>query len=232
MSWATAAKFRVGDNPASLEIIRHLLPKRSSVKRVTHYAALPYREIPSFMSELRQQKGVAARALEFAILTATRSIETLGAQWSELDLEQKIWTIPAERMKARKGHVVPLPDHVIEILQELPREADNEFVFIGSRRGRGLNMLALSDVLGRIRDDVTVHGFRSSFSDWAHEQTAHSNHAIEISLAHSVGSEVERAYRRSDQALKRKALMTAWAKYCLSRPARQADNVIGIGGIR
>ena len=225
LSWATAGGFRSGDNPASWEVIQHLLPKRSAVRRVKHHPALPYRELPAFMAELRQQTGIAARALELVILCAARSGEVLGAKWSEFDLEERLWTIPPERMKNRKEHRVPLSDRALEILRSAYRETDNPFVFIGTRRGRGLGPLALAIVLKRMeRTDVTTHGFRSTFSDWCHETTGYSNHAIEISLAHSVGSDVEKAYRRGDQFVKRVRLMEDWAAYCASPPVRQTDN--------
>lgn len=224
LSWATAAKFRAGDNPASWEVIQHLLPALNKVRRVQHYPALPYRELPAFMAELRQQPGIPARALELTILCAARSGEVLGATHAEFDLEQKLWGIPPERMKSRKEHRVPLSDRAVQIVREAFRELDNPFVFIGSRRGRGLNPLVLPAVLKRMkRNNVVVHGFRSSFSDWAHETTGYSNHAIEISLAHSVGNEVEKSYRRGDQFEKRRRLMADWATYCASLPVELTD---------
>jgi integrase len=163
------------------------------------------------MTKVAQQQGVAARALEFLILTATRSSETVNAVWSEFDLANKVWVVPAQRMKAGKEHRVPLSDRAIEILQALPREG--EFVFIGSRPGAPISDLGMYRVLRRLRPDMSVHGFRATFRTWADEQTSYPHHVVEQALAHSVGSAVERAYRRGDIFKKRVLLMDAWAQY-------------------
>jgi integrase len=226
---------QAGTNPARWR--GHLSEVLASVKKIAepqHHAALPYVEVPAFMQTLRRQQGLAAQALEFAILSAARSGEVLGAKWHEIDIANRVWVIPAERMKAGKKHTVPLAPQAIELLRALSHEEGNEFVFIGAKAGAGLSAMALFRVLQRMgHDDVTVHGFRSCFSDWAHEATAHASHTIEISLAHSVGNEAEKAYRRGPMLAKRKQLMEAWGKYCVSKPVlAKSDNVVTLRGAR
>jgi integrase len=171
------------------------------------------------MTDLRGHEGVAARALEFAILTAARTNEVIGARWSEIDFDAATWTIPASRMKADKEHRVPLAEAALELLRNLYTETGNDSVFIGRQRGLGLGDRALAEVLARMgRTDVTVHGFRSTFRDWAAEVSHFPNHVIEQALAHAIGNAVERAYRRGDLFEKRRALMEEWAQFC-SRPA-------------
>jgi integrase len=225
-----------GTNPARWKgHLDQVLPPARKVAPVTHHAAMDYHELPSFMAALREREdSVAGRALEFLILTASRSGEVLGAKCEEIDLANATWTIPASRMKAKREHRVPLSRTAVDLLRDLPVENGNPFVFIGPNRGRGLGHMALMRVLERMgRVDVTVHGFRSAFSDWAHEQTAHANHTIELSLAHNVGSEVERAYRRKDMLAKRVRLMADWTRFCTSSPAgRTAAEVVPIGGGR
>jgi integrase len=176
--------------------------------------ALPYAAVPAFMARLRDTRGVDARALEFAILTAARTREVIGARWVEIDLDAAVWTVPASRMKARKEHRVPLAARTINMLKELYSEDGNAHVFVGARPGRPLGHSQLFRVLRRLEERATTHGFRSSFSDWAHESTSYPNHVIELALAHAVGSGVERAYRRGDLFDKRRKLMEAWGKYC------------------
>jgi len=174
--------------------------------------------MPAFIAELCTRPGSAARALEFTILTAARTGEVTGATWAEIDLEAATWTIPAGRMKAAKEHRVPLSDHAIKLLRELPTEADNPFVFLGASAGLGSS--AMAQVLQRMkRRDFTVHGCRSTFMDWAHEQTAFPKAVIDLALAHVVGDKVEAAYRRGDLFEKRRRLMDEWARYC-AQPAR------------
>ena len=225
LDWAKAAKYRSGDNPAAWETIGKLLPSRAKVAKVKHFNAVDYRDLPQCMHELRQRHGTAARALEFAILTAARTSEVLDARWDEIDLDERVWTIPAERMKGGKEHRVPLSSHVIELLDELPREGD--LLFVGPTAGKGLGKMALITVMRKLKHTETPHGFRSSFSDWAHEHTNFSNHAIEISLAHKVGSATEKAYRRGDLFEKRRRLMAAWATYCCA-PQVATDRVVAI----
>jgi integrase len=217
-----------GTNPARWRgYLDQVLPAVKRIAKPVHFAALPYAELPAFIATLRRQQGTAARALDFAILTAARSGEVLGATWDEIDLGNRVWVVPAERMKAHKEHRIPLAPQAIELLHNLPREDGNPHVFIGARSGAGLSGMALFRVLKRMKHDgITAHGFRSAFSDWAHEQTSHANHTIEISLAHSVGNEVEKSYRRSDLLNKRVKLLEAWALYCSSPPAKQNASVV------
>jgi integrase len=206
---------RAGENPARWRgHLDQILPKPGKAQQ--HHAAMPYATLPGFLVELREQDGTAARALEFAILTAARTGEILGARWSEIDLAARTWVIPGSRMKAGKEHRIPLSRRAVEILERLPREAGNGHVFIGARRGKPLSAHAMLVLLQEMRPGsaATVHGFRSSFADWAYERTNFSPHEIEMALAHRVGSAVERAYRRGDMLAKRVALMDSWASFC------------------
>lgn len=216
LDWAAARKLRTGENPARWRgHLDKLLPARTRVRSVVHHAALPYRKIGPFMAELREAQGVAPRALEFAILTAARTGEVIEARWDELDLEARIWTVPAERMKARRAHRVPLSPSAMGLLDRMARLREGDFVFTGSRAGRPLSNMALRSVLLRLgRDDLTVHGFRSTFRDWAAEQTAHPNEVVEMALAHVVRDKAEAAYRRGDLFEKRRRLMDDWAARC------------------
>ena len=193
-----------------------------------HHKALNYDELPLLMAELRKLEGTTARALEFLIFTATRTAEILGATWSEIDLDDARWEIPAERMKGRKPHSVPLSPPAVALLRQLPREAGNPHLFIG-RPGRGLPKMALFNFLRErlvSAGGITVHGFRASFSTYCYERTSHANHTIELALAHSVGNEAEKAYRRSSMYDKRRKLMEQWAAYCASPPAKGSDKVV------
>jgi integrase len=213
LDWAAARRYRTGENPARWRgHLDKLLPARAKVAPVNHHKALPYAEIPAFMAELRNQAGVAARCLEFTILTAARSSEARGARWSEIDLGAKTWTIPAERIKAGKVHVVPLSNRVLELLAAMPHSGD--FVFESGRAGKPIGAMGMSVVLRRMGCGGTVHGFRSSFRDWAAEQTGYPNHVMEMALAHAIGNGVEAAYRRGDLLEKRRELMRDWASYC------------------
>jgi integrase len=216
LAWATVRGYRAGDNPARWRgHLSEALPARNGIAKVEHHAALPYAELPAFMADLRIREGVAAQALEFTILTAARTGEVIGARWDEIDLEAGVWTVPAGRMKAGKEHKTPLSPRAVELLKDLYREDGNDFVFIGSQAGSGLSNMAMTTVLRRMgRGDITVHGFRSSFRDWAAERTNFPNHVVEMALAHVVGDKVEAAYRRGDLFAKRAQLMAAWAKYC------------------
>jgi integrase len=230
LDWATVRGYRTGDNPARWHgLISEVLPARGKAQKTVHHAALPFTDLPAFMAALRgREGGVATRALEFTILTAARTGETIGARWDEIDFAEKMWKIPADRMKASREHRVPLSDRAIEILESIPREAKNPFVFIGPRRA-GLSNMAMAAVLKRMnRDDITVHGFRSTFRDWAAERTNFSNHIVEMALAHVVGNKVEAAYRRGDLLNKRRRLMAEWAKFCANEPIQTRDNVIAM----
>jgi integrase len=215
LDWATVRGFRQGENPARWKgHLEHQLPARSKVQKVEHRAALPYAEIGIFMAELRQREGISARALEFAILTAARSGEIRGATWGEIDLKAHLWTIPAERMKAGKEHRVPLPEQAIALLSALPRLLGNDLVFPATR-GKQLSDMSLTAVLKRMdHPDLTQHGFRSTFRDWAGETTAYPREVIEHALAHQLKDKTEAAYQRGDLLAKRARLMADWGKYC------------------
>jgi integrase len=234
LAWATTRGYREGDNPARWRgHLENLLPASSRVTTITPYAALPFAEIPAFLVIMRNRQSVSARALEFIVLTATRLKETIGATWREIDLLERVWTIPAARMKAGLEHRVPLSDQAVDVLRrmaEIPH-SDDDFIFPGQSgsvplsRNAPLRELATSG-FGRV---ATVHGARSSFSTWAHERTAFSHEAIEVSLAHLVGSAVSRAYHRGDLFDKRRQLMTAWGLFCAT-PRRAMGEVVAIGG--
>ena len=226
LDWATVRGYRTGDNPARWKgHLAEVLPARGKIRRTIHHAALPFGEIGAFVAALRAREGVAARTLEFGILTAARTGEVIGARWPEVDLKAKVWTVPAGRMKGGREHRVPLSDGALEILRALPREDNNPRVFIGPRKG-GLSNMAMASVLHRMgRDAITVHGFRSTFRDWAAERTSYPNHVVEMALAHVIGDRVEGAYRRGDLFEKRRRLMADWAKYCGTKPTQGAEVV-------
>lgn len=219
LDWAKVRGYRDGENPARWKgHLDHLLPPRAKVQKVKHHAALPYDQVSGFINTLREQEGTAARAFEFAILTATRTSETLNATWSEIDFDQAIWIIPALRMKAEKEHRIPLSDRAVEILTDLANQngtTPESPVFPGQRHNKPLSNMAFLMLLRRMeRTDITAHGFRSTFRDWVAEQTSFPGEVAEMALAHSVGNKVEAAYRRGDLFDKRRKLMEAWGKYC------------------
>lgn len=216
IDWATVSKFRQGDNPARWRgHLDNLLANPNKIAPVKNHPALPWREIGSFMEVLHQRDGLSARAIEFVILTACRSGEVRGARWSEIDLDAKLWTIPAERMKAGKEHRVPLSTSATALLRSLERRGD--IVFPGRDTDNILSDMSLTAVLRRMgRGDITVHGFRSSFRDWCAEEAGNtfSREVCEHALAHSLPDKVEAAYRRGDLLDKRVKLMQAWSDYC------------------
>jgi integrase len=226
---AKALGHRTGENPALWRgHLKSLLPKREKLTR-GHHPAMPYADVSDFLTQLRAREAVAALALEFTILTAVRSGEALGATWSEIDIQAKVWTIPKGRMKAGKEHRVPLSPRALAILEEATKlRADSSaFVFPGQRRGRPLSGMATEMLLRRMKiETASVHGFRSSFRDWAGEHTAYPREVAEAALAHQVGDEVERAYRRGDALEKRRKLMDAWEAIC-ETPA--SGKVVPIG---
>jgi integrase len=234
LDWATVRGYRTGDNPARWKgHLSEVLPAKGAIAKVNHHAALPYAELPAFLPALREREGVAPLALEFCILTAARTGEVTGVQWAEIDLKEKIWTIPANRIKGGKEHRVPLSDRALEILRTVPREDGNDFVFIGNRKGMALSDMAMAVLLKRMgRNDITVHGFRSTFRVWADERTGYPNHVVEQALAHTVGNAVERAYRRTDLFDKRRKLMAEWCKYCCSPPTKATGDVVPLRGKR
>jgi integrase len=216
LDWATVRGYRQGDNPARWRgALQSLLPARSKVRRVEHHPALPYAQVGTFVAKLRTQDVTAARALEFLILTATRTSETIGARWDEIDLDAALWTIPGSRIKAGKEHRVPLSAPAVEVLRQQSQAATSAFVFPGARGERPLSNMAMLALLKRMgRSDLTAHGFRSTFRDWAAEQTNYPREVAEMALAHAVGDKVEAAYRRGDLFEKRQRLMAEWARYC------------------
>ena len=215
---AKANGFRQGENPARWRgHLDHLLPKRPKLSR-GHHAAMPYEELAKFIAKLRERNALAAQALELCILTAARSGEILGMRWDEVDLGKKLWIIPAERMKAGREHRVPLSSRAISILQKLEKIKLGEFVFPGQVRHKPLSNMAMEMVLRRMKlQNVTVHGFRSSFRDWAGNATNFPRELAETALAHVIGDKAEQAYRRSDAIEKRRKLMEAWANHCEPR---------------
>ena len=190
-----------------------LLPKRAKLTR-GHHAAMPYAEVPAFIAALRQRPAIAARALEFCILAASRSGEALAARWQEMDLDQKVWTIPPARTKAAREHRVPLSDRAILILREMETVGSGDYVFPGQRPDRPLSGMAFELLLRRVQSPYTAHGFRSSFRDWAGNETHFSRELAEHALAHVIGDKAEQAYRRSDALARRRELMDAWARHC------------------
>ncbi len=225
---AKARGYREGENPARWRgHIAQILPPRSRLTR-GHHKALPYATIPAFTVQLREREATAALALEFVILTASRTSETLGATWAEVDLNKAIWTIPAARMKAGKEHRVPLSPRAVEILEAVkPLQKVNLFP---ADKGGKLSTMAMSMLLRRMKQDCTVHGFRSGFRDWAAECTAYAHEVCEMALAHVVGNKSEAAYRRGDMFEKRRRLMADWATYCVSE-ASVRDKVTPIRGV-
>jgi integrase len=232
IDWATVRGYRAkGDNPARWSgHLDQVLPAVKEIAAVAHHAALPYRELPAFMAKLREQDSIAALALQFTILSAARSGEVLGATWNEINIDDAIWTVPAERMKAGKAHVVLLSAPAVELLRNLPCEVNNPHLFIGGRAGGALSNASVRRLLKRLHeDDITTHGFRSCFSTWAAERTGFDTNSVEVALSHSVGNAVAQAYQRGDLLEKRRQLMSAWARYCTSMPVVQGDNVAAIG---
>ena len=225
LDWAKVRGYRDGENPARWRgHLDHLLPAKSKVRKVEHHAALPYAQVGAFMVGLREQPGIGARALEFLILTATRTGETLGAIWNEVDIAARLWTIPAARMKAGKDHRVPLSDAALTVLKQMHAIRHSDYVFPGGRDRRPLSEMALLMLLRRMeRGNVTAHGFRSTFRDWAAERTSSPREVAEAALAHAIPDAVEAAYRRGDLFDKRRKLMAAWAEYCAKRPARSCN---------
>jgi integrase len=229
LDWGTVRGYRSGDNPARWKgHLSEVLPRPSQLAKVEHYPALPYRDIPAFMAELRKRDGVGARALEFLILTCARTNEVLGAKWEpEIDLTSKMWTVPAGRMKAGQEHRVALSAAAVQLLKRLPTEDGNDFVFIGPRPASGLSSAILMQTLRRMgHDDVSVHGMRSVFREWAAEQTNFPREVCELALAHKVGDKVERAYQRGDLLKKRFLLAEAWSKYCSSPPQKADEKTV------
>ncbi len=218
MDAATALKLREGENPARwkghLEKLLAAIPKK---QRVRHHPAMPWKELPGFRAELRQNNSISSLALQFTILTACRTGEVVGAKWNEIDLQAKIWTIPGGRMKASLEHRVPLSKQVVELLKSVPKIKGTDYVFFGASQGRPLSNMAMLELLRGMREGLTVHGFRSTFRDWVGEATNFPHELAEMALAHSIRNQTEAAYRRGDLLEKRRELMQAWADYATGK---------------
>lgn len=220
LDWASAHGYRDGENPARWRgHLENLLPRRLKIKTVAHHPALPYRDIAEFMAKIHKVDGIAARALEFTILTAARTGEAIGARWDEFALADAVWVIPASRMKAAKEHRVPLSGPALTIVENMRQTGDSEYVFPGTAGTRPISNMAMLMLLRRLnRPDLTVHGFRSTFRDWAAEQTNYPAEVAEMALAHTLGNQVEAAYRRGDLFDKRRQLAEEWGTYCSNFP--------------
>jgi integrase len=231
---AKAKGLRTGENPARWRgHLDQLLPKRQRLSR-GHHVALPYAEMPAFMADLRRREAMAARALEFAILTAARSGEVLGATWAEIDLEAAVWTLPAARVKAGREHRVPLSARAVELLRELDatrvavKSKPSDPVFPSAKGSKPLSSMGMSMLLRRMGSAVTVHGFRSAFRDWASETTGFPHQVCERALAHTIGNKAEASYGRGDLFNKRRGLMDAWASYCGQNAEKHGQVSIGL----
>jgi integrase len=219
LDYATVHGLRSGSNPARWKgNLDAVLPKPAKLKRVQHHRALAIDEMPAFVAELRRRDGIAARCLEWVVLTACRSGEARGARWSEIDVKARLWTIPGQRMKAGKSHRVPLSAEALALLDALPRMAGTDLVFPAPRGGQ-LSDMALLAVMRRMGVDAVPHGARSTFRDWCSERTAYPRDVAEMALAHTIGDKVEAAYRRGDLMEKRRRMMEDWARFCeMPRP--------------
>lgn len=217
LDWARVRGFREGENPARWRgHLDKLLPAPTKIARVVHHKALPIDAMPGFLAQLRQRKGLSARALEFLVLTAARSGEVRGATWQEIDMEAAVWTVPAERMKAQKEHRVPLSPQALALLASMPRLEGNDLVFPAPRGGQ-LSDMTLTNLMRRMELEAVPHGMRSTFRDWAAERTHFPREVAEMALAHTIGNAVEAAYRRGDLFTKRAEMMTAWSDFLKER---------------
>jgi integrase len=231
LEWSKVQGHRKGENPARFKgHLALMLPRQTH--RTEHRKALPYADVAGFMAALGREDGTGARALELAVLTALRTTEVLGAQWSEIDLAKRVWTVPAERMKMTREHRVPLSDSALAALKEMAKTKAGPFVFPAMRGGtsKPISDKAMRQALKDMgRTDIDPHGFRSTFRDWASETTDHDGNTVEMALAHAIKSDVEKAYRRGDLFEKRRALMTDWADYCAGR-TQEGGKVVPIRG--
>lgn len=219
LDWATVQGYRAGENPARWRgHLENLLPKQSKVAQVKHHSALPYCQVPALMQDLRARSGVSSLALRFLVLTAARTGEVIKAEWPEVDTAAAIWTVPAGRMKAHKEHRVPLCDEALQILKQLRRTSGPRFLFSSAEADKAPSNMSLLALLKRMgKADITAHGFRSTFRDWAAETTDFPDYVVEMALAHTIADKVEAAYRRGDLFDKRRALMKAWGDFCAGR---------------
>ena len=231
LNWAKVRGYRDGDNPARWKgHLDHLLPAKTKVRRVKHHAAMAYAELSAFITALREQDGIGARALEFLVLTAARTGEVIGARWREIDLKNKLWTVPAERMKAGKDHRVPLCPRAVAILQAIkPKNAvADALIFPGNKPQKPQSNMVFLMLLRRMKlGHLTAHGFRATFKTWATERTGFPREVVEAALAHVAGDKMEAAYQRGDVFDKRRRLMTAWSEYCSTKPATEI-NIVSI----
>jgi integrase len=231
LNWATVSGYREGDNPARWAgHLSEILPKPNKIKKKTHFKALPWNEIGAFMVELRKRPAMTARALEWIIRTACRSGEVRGATWAEIDLKNKVWIIPAERMKMKQEHRVPLCKDAIKILENLPRFKGSNYLFTAARGGP-LSDMSISMLCRRMEVEAVPHGFRSTFKDWCSETTSFPDMVSEMALAHGISNEVQAAYRRGDLFEKRRRLMDAWMDFCNTVQSEAGDNVLQIRGV-
>ncbi|HEY5107325.1 MAG TPA: tyrosine-type recombinase/integrase [Caulobacteraceae bacterium] len=229
LDWARARGYREGENPARWRgHLDHLLVDRSRLAR-GHHAALPYAELGDFTALLRAREGFSARALEFTILTAARTSEALGARWEEIDFQARLWTVPADRMKAKRDHRVPLSAAALAVLKPLHEVCSSDYVFPGGKPGKSLSNMALLETLRRMeRGDLTAHGFRSTFRDWAAERTSYPRDVAEMALAHTIADKVEAAYRRGDLFEKRRGLMDAWGAFSKLPSLKASGGVVSM----
>lgn len=224
LDWAKTRKYRSGENPARWRgHLENLLAAPSQIQVVENHKAVPYEDMAKFMTDLRERQGLAARALELAILCASRSGEVRGARWPEIDEKKAVWTIPAERMKAGKEHRVPLSTPAVKLLKALPRSDSSDLIFLGSH-DKPLSDMALTAVMRRMEVDAVPHGFRSTFRDWAGDCTHYPRDVAEFALAHKLSDKVEAAYRRSDAFEKRRQMMEDWANFCAKLPSVVREN--------
>ena len=232
LDWAKAREYRAGENPARWRgHLDKLLPAPGKLRKVKHHAALPYGEMGAFMAELRERDAIAARGLEFLILTAARTSEVTHSTWHEIDFAGKVWTVFPTRMKSQIEHRVPLSFDALSVLQAMSEVRQSEFIFPGNRPNRPLSNMAFLQVLRRLgRADLTVHGFRSAFRDWAAERTTYPNEVAEMALAHAISDKVEAAYRRGDLFAKRHRLMDDWATFCAQPPTEKGETVVPLRG--
>lgn len=232
LDWAAARDYRQGDNPARWRgHLENLLPKRSKLSPVQHHPAIAHAELGAFLIDLRRQDGIASRALEFAILTAARTGEVIGATWDEINISERLWTIPAVRMKSGLAHRVPLSKAALKIIESMKAVRVGDWVFPGTTVAQPLSNMSLLKLLSRMgRGDLTVHGFRSTFRNWCAECTNFPHEVAEMALSHAVGDKVEAAYRRGDLLEKREQLAEAWARFCAA-PAMAGD-VVPLRGTR
>ncbi|HEV2575115.1 MAG TPA: integrase arm-type DNA-binding domain-containing protein [Beijerinckiaceae bacterium] len=217
LDWASARQYRSGENPARWRgHLENLLPAKAKIAKTEHHAAMAYAALGAFSADLRAKSEISAQALEFTILTAARTGETIGATVSEIDVDRGVWTVPAPRMKARREHRVPLSDRALALIRPLVEgRAAADLIFTNVRTGKGLSNMAMLELLrGMTEQKLTVHGFRSTFMDWGHETTAYPKEMMDIALAHTVSDKVEAAYRRGDMFEKRRRLMADWAQFC------------------